>query len=430
MHLSETLRKIRESPPPANEVTATMRILVPILRDLGWDSLEPDVLWEYQLRRIEGRVDVALMGSMGPVAFIEAKAPGSHLDDHVEKVLGYAFQEGANICALTTGLEWRLYLSDEEDYDVDERRFAELHLKNDPVEQLSTDFAAFLGREPLLDGEAEKKAQRVLKARREAERLDKEVPRIWGEMLATPDAELIDLVSKRVYDKTNLSPNPHQVTSVLEGTATPSGMPRPTAIRLWGETHVVNSYADILERVIEGLCVNHNEDIVRRDAVARNAEVKTNFDIFSIVNACFLLEDYKHSSIDLEILFDKGFSVPAISIRSSSCVRSTKGSKPSVSVRPVGIRLFGKYYKVKRWNEVIKRVADVLYERRRSDFDRVLNLGTFASRNPNQFRSAYEVGDSGIFVSTNLNSKLIEKGSRKFLEELGYHSTELEILFD
>lgn len=427
MHLSETLRKIRESPPPANEVTATMRILVPILRDLGWDSLEQDVLWEYQLRRIEGRVDVALMGSMGPAAFIEAKSPSSHLDDHVEQVLGYAFQEGANICALTTGLEWWLYLSTEKDYGVDERRFAELRLKNDPVEQLATDFAAFLGRESLLDGEAEKKARRVLKARREAERLDKEVPRIWGEMLATPDAELIDLVSKRVYDETNLSPNHHQVTSVLEGTATPSGMPRPTAIRLWGEMHVINSYADIFERVVEGLCVNHNEDIVRRDATARNAEVKTNFDIFSIVNACLLLEDYKHSSFDLEILFDKGFSVPTIS-RGPSYVRNTKGSKSFV--KPVRIKLFGDYYKVNLWNEVIKRVADVLYERRRSDFDRVLNLRMFASRNSNHFRSAYEVGDSGIFVSTDLNAQHIEKGSRKFLEELGYHSTELEILFD
>lgn len=304
MPLSETLRKIRESPTPANEVTATMRILVPILRDLGWDSLEQDVLWEYQLRRIKGRVDVALMGPIGPAAFIEAKSPGSLLDDHVEQVLGYAFQEGANICALTTGLEWWLYLSAETDYNFDERRFAELRLNDDPVEQLATDFAAFLGRESLLEGESEKKAKQVLKARREAEHLEKAIPGIWSEMLATPDVELINLVSKRVYEKTSLSPTLHQVTSVLEGTATPSGMPKPTAIRLWGEMQPVNSYENILERVIEGLCVSHNEDAVMRIIDARVAEVKTNFDIFSIVNACFLLEHYKYNTFDLEILFD------------------------------------------------------------------------------------------------------------------------------
>ena len=414
MPLSETLRKICESPTPTNEVTATMRILVPILRDLGWDSLEQDVLWEYQLRRIKGRVDVALMGPKGPAAFIEAKAPGSLLDDYVEQVLGYAFQEGANICALTTGLEWWLYLSADTDNDFAERRFTKLRLKDDSVEQLATDFEAFLSRESLLEGEAEKKAKQVLQARREARRLEKAVPDTWREMLATPDEALIDLVSKRVYEKINLSPTLHQVTSVLEGTATPSGMPRPTAIRLWGEKQSVNNYEDILERVIEGLCVSHNEDAVMRVSDARVAEVKTNFDIFAIVNACFLLEHYKYNSFDLEILFDKSFSV----------------FREPLSVKPVGIKLFGKYYKIKLWNEVIKLVADVLYERRRSDFDRVLNLRTFASRDPNHFRYAHKVGDSGIFVSTNLNSQLIEKGSRKLLEELGYHATELEILFD
>lgn len=280
MPLSETLRKIRESPTPANEESAKMRILVPILRELGWDSLDQDVQWEYPVGRGKGRVDAALTGPKGATAFIEAKAPGNRLDDHVEQVLGYAFQEGANICALTTGLEWWLYLPAETDYNFDERRFAELRLKDDPVEQLATDFVAFLGKETLLDGEAEKKAKQVLKARREAEHLDKEVPGIWREMLATPDEELIELVSKRVYEKTNLRPTPQQVTFALTGrpappvanppqpVSTPTNLDAnqynlsspsrsyskvPQSIGLFGKNYEIKYWADIIRIVVDYL---------------------------------------------------------------------------------------------------------------------------------------------------------------------------------
>lgn len=277
MPLRETLETIRNGPTPGNEESAKMWIMAPILQDLGWQPF--DIQWEYKVGRSKGRVDAALMGEKGAAAFIEAKAPGSRLDDHVEQVLGYAFQEGANICALTTGLEWWLYLPAETGYNFDERRFAELRLKDDPVEQLATDFAAFLGKEPLLDGEAEKKAKQVLKARREAEHLDKEVPGIWRAMLDAPDEELIELVSKRVYEKTNLRPTPQQVTSALKGSPTPpsvrppqrvdspkkeqkqpTGTPKPTSIKLWDKYYQVKNWIDILDIVVDSLYERHEQN--------------------------------------------------------------------------------------------------------------------------------------------------------------------------
>lgn len=348
MPLSDTLRKIRESPTPANEETAKMRILVPILRELGWDSLDQDVQWEYQLSRNRGRVDAALMGSKGPAAFIEAKAPGQRLNDHVEQVLGYAFQEGANICALTTGLEWWLYLPSETEYLFDERRFAELSLKDDPVEQLATDFAAFLGREPLLDGGAEKKAKQVLKARREAEHLDKEIPGVWSEMLAAPDEELIELVSKRVYEKTNLRPTPQQVTFALRGSNQMSDSlprpkpspkmepkpspkrerkqsqraPKPTKIILWDQEQTIRNNADVVRRVIDALVAKGetNFEDTGISGTTHNPQRKfssyyqagtTGIYFSTDKNAPALKEDtyrllehFNYDRSDLEILFD------------------------------------------------------------------------------------------------------------------------------
>ena len=264
MPLRETLEKIRTLPTPPNEETVKMWIMVPILQELGWPSY--DVHWEYSVGGGKGRVDAALEGPNGVAAFIEAKAHGHSLADHVEQVLTYAFHEGANICALSTGLEWWLYLPAETGYLFDERRFAELHLKKDPVEQLAVDFEAFLGREPLVNGGAVQKAKQVLKARRDAEHLDKEVPAIWRGMLTAPDEELIELVNKRVYEKTNLRPAKQQVEAALKGaTIVPTArkssraMP-PKGMKLWGQYYEVKHWIAILNTVVDALYERHGEN--------------------------------------------------------------------------------------------------------------------------------------------------------------------------
>ena len=259
MPLRETLEKIRTLPTPPNEETVKMWIMVPILQELGWPSY--DVHWEYPVGRGKGRVDAALEGPKGVAAFIEAKAPGHSLDEHVERVLDYALQEGANICALTTGLEWRLYLPSELGYSFEERRFAELRLKEDPVGQLADDFMTFLGKERLMNGEAERRAKQVLHVRRELEHLDKEVPAIWRGMLAAPDEDLIELVSKRVYERTNYRPTGIQVEAALKGATSKSGRALPPkGMKLWGQYQEVKSWISILNIVVDALYERHGEN--------------------------------------------------------------------------------------------------------------------------------------------------------------------------
>ena len=111
MSLQDVLASVR-SPAPTNEESAKFKIIAPILKSLGWDMFGPQVLLEYSVgdKKAGGRVDIALKGSRGVVALVEAKAPGADLTSHVSQVLGYAFHEGVDICVLTTGLEWWLYL--------------------------------------------------------------------------------------------------------------------------------------------------------------------------------------------------------------------------------------------------------------------------------------------------------------------------------
>lgn len=224
MTLRETLGRIAKAGSPPNEEAAKFQIIVPVLGDLGWDVYNSDgtdeVRYEHQAgsSRSGGRVDIALMGRNDQCAcFVEAKSPGANLDDHVAQLLGYAFHDGVTVCALTDGLEWRLYLPREAG-PPDKRQFARLRLQDDPIEQSADDLEAFLSRDAVRSGKAEREASKVLKRRREESDIDQKLPEIWRKMLAKPDEELVDLVRSKVYAELRLSPSTEQVAAVLSVT--------------------------------------------------------------------------------------------------------------------------------------------------------------------------------------------------------------------
>ena len=288
MSLQERLETIRSSPAPQNEESAKFQILAPILQSLGWDPYGPEVLYELSVggKGSGGRADIALKSSGRVVALIEAKAPGADLRSHVGQVLGYAFHEGVDICVLTTGLEWWLYLP-RESGPPSERRFAVLKVAEDPIEQLLEDFTAFLSKETLVNGQGERRAKAVRKASLEAAHLNKEIPSIWRNMLEQPDDELIELLGKRVYEELNLRPTKPQLVAALQGspipsaavpTATPEAVPpttkpkpatkraspkKPHSMVLWGEEQSVSSTREVLLIVVDSLYEQHPHDFDR-----------------------------------------------------------------------------------------------------------------------------------------------------------------------
>lgn len=287
MSLHERLEKIRSLPVPQNEESAKSRILQPILHELGWDPWGPEVLYEYSAGgKGSGRVDIALRGSDRTFAVIEAKAPNSNLGNHVAQVLGYAFHEGVDICVLTTGLEWWLYLP-RESGEPSKRRFAVLKTTEDSIDRLSEDLHAFLSKETLMNGQAVERARLVLRAQLEEAHLNDAIPSIWEGMLKEPDHELVELLSKRVYGDTNIRPAEEQVLAVLRRTSdsqiagqvaqpqkvsarvekqsssqgqkhSPERQSPPTGIELWGQYYPIRYWKDITVTVAEILYQRHS----------------------------------------------------------------------------------------------------------------------------------------------------------------------------
>ena len=215
MALWERLNRISRMHAPSNEQETITQIISPILEDLGWDvsndRVSGEVKPEYPVGGGEGgKADIALMEGDQCVCVVEAKKPGVKLIGAVDQVLRYAFYEGATFCVLTNGLEWRLYLPLRKGRP-EEREFAVLKLKENPIEQSENDLKRFLFREAVLSGDAERDADRELKQLQIA----RELPDIWRRMLSEPDKELVNRIIDRVYDELGLRPLEEQVNEVL-----------------------------------------------------------------------------------------------------------------------------------------------------------------------------------------------------------------------
>ena len=461
MSLRETLERIRSNPVPDNEETAKFQILAPILADLSWDPFGQDVRWEHPVggKKGGGKADIALSAAGRIWALIEAKAPGANLDHHVEQVLGYAFYEGVDICALSDGLQWWLYLP-REPGSHEERRFAVLHLGRDPVDQACNDLNTFLGRESLLGGQAVERARQVRRALREAAQLEQEMPAIWRRMLDEPDGELIELLGQRVYDRLSLRPSREQIVAAMRNRPVPPNNsepaetphpPRtasnPTAILLWGERHPVRLHSDILVTVVEELYKRHPDSFDRtveplryqdwqwvsrdRDRVASKSPKRTPSGYFVNVHMTAkrhqqrwtrLLEAFGHSGSNLQLLYEGS--------------PSKKPSGRQRTKRPVAVRLMGERHPVRTHQEVLMTVVEELNRCHPHDFDRAvepLRRGNwqYVSRDIERVRGTrIKQSPSGHYVDVNLNAGDIRERAIQLLKALGHRESDLEYLYE
>lgn len=286
MSLEKKITLLRSFPVPSNEESAKAQFIQPILRLLGWPSDDPDrVFFEYGAG--SGRVDIALKTDDRFVAFVEAKAPGKNLANHVSQMLRYAFHEGVDICALTTGLEWWLYLPREAGPPA-ARRFAVLNVGKGSAQECAQLLRRYLGRRALADRSAERSAKEALNVLREEERLQSVVPKVWEEMQSGSDPELLALIRKRVREKSGPEATTAQVARALGWSTGEDGAKRaasrvgpeprpvppkrkpgkrptrrPTSYELWGELNPVKTWQDVLLGVAEAVLKRHESTFLR-----------------------------------------------------------------------------------------------------------------------------------------------------------------------
>ena len=212
MSLLETIEKARgriQSGSLKNEQQVILAIIMPVLRDLGWDTTEPEQVFpEFTIGT--GRVDYALLGTNGtPLVLIEAKAHHRIRESSIDQLFRYAYGAGAGIIVLTDGQEWQLYLAQKTGVVAGDRLFCHLDLSKTSTETCEKALYRYLGRDNVLEHKAfryanvdfDERVQAKEKEKQEKQDRDKlmaSLPKIWEELKQDQTSPLYELMSRAI----------------------------------------------------------------------------------------------------------------------------------------------------------------------------------------------------------------------------------------
>jgi len=377
MTLRETLEQVRSMQEllSDSEEAAKIKIILPVLRSLGWDTEGVDVDYEYQLGDSGDKPDIALLARGQAVAFVEAKRTGQNLGtpSQVDQIRRYFSSSEAKICALTNGFVWWLYLARGAEGD-DEFKFAELRLLEDPLEELEQDLAMFLSRDNLTKRRGEavtKQALRVLRARLGPGLQPARLNDHWKRMLDEAsdgrlDSDLVLLFRSSVYKRHSLRPTPEQIATLLREQSRTDGPsqpppPAPTPSR-------------------------------------------------------------------------PPSSPPGNPLPPAAAQLPRQGDDQEPSEKPTGFEILGQRHEVRRYFDILVGVAEAIYSQHPTDFHRIGegrgSRRPWASRNPNELQQPKPIGSSGWYIHTHMDGASTKRRARQLLEHFGYSPDDLKLLYD
>lgn len=202
-----------------NEQAVSQGIVLPILRELGWDIFDTTLVWpEYQTG--EGRADFALCHPPSkPAEFIEVKAPGK-AEDGVRQALEYAFHTGVPFIVLTDGRTWSFYLPAEQG-SYEDRRVYKLDLFERPPAEAAETLIRYLARVRIESGEALESARKEYRSRNRLSQARAAIPEAWRELVEKGDELLVELLATAVESKAGVRPDVDDVAEFLAALGKP-----------------------------------------------------------------------------------------------------------------------------------------------------------------------------------------------------------------
>lgn len=150
MHnIKDRIVRFRDQRARLTEADTIYQLILPTLKALGWNLDDHDEFRsEYRHQPSSNPVDCALFLKRSPVLFIEAKAFEISLDDRnaLVQTLNYANAAGVDWCALTNGLEWRVYKTHAQ-VEAEKKEIFSVRLDNQGTDSRSLDALTLLARE-------------------------------------------------------------------------------------------------------------------------------------------------------------------------------------------------------------------------------------------------------------------------------------------
>lgn len=224
MALEERLNRVHEELASGRlrlETNVQIKVIRPILRDLGWDDTDSSHMLAE--RRIDKRrkVDEALFDEFGnPAVFVEAKRQGylqdrTRYDQARRQLFRYARDEPARILLLTDGETWDFFLR-RAPGPPSERRFLRLTLTEpDLLAEATSELRRFLGRTVVLDGSALRAAQARLRREKARSERRHQMQVAWQRLLESGDKTMRSRLADKVERDAGRRPPAREVNEFL-----------------------------------------------------------------------------------------------------------------------------------------------------------------------------------------------------------------------
>ncbi len=271
--LQELIEKIKQNLSSKDEVypnEASVRelIVMPIIRDLGWDTTDPTAIRpEYHVKKSQSesrKVDYALFArkhSNAPGLIIEVKAVGKV--DADDQLFEYAFMTGVPIAILTDGKEWRVYLPMTHG-SIQERLIRTIDLLNNNVEEITEALQQFLSFANTQSGRSVEIADNISKQKKNRELAKSKIGDAWANLTNSPEAKIVEMIVQETSRICGTPPDRHDVIEFLgQITSAPPivipgpspGRPRKRKITYWlfDEEKSASSYANAYKEIMDNL---------------------------------------------------------------------------------------------------------------------------------------------------------------------------------
>lgn len=199
----------------ANETAVREAIVMPILAALGWEILDPDIVYrEYKIRN--RRVDYGLIAvGTTPTIIVEVKAIG-HISGGDKQLFEYAFHEGVPMAVLSDGREWSFYLPGEHG-SYEDRRVYKLDLLERDLGEACDIFQRYLEFERVKSGKAMEAARNDYRNASQKRQAEDAIPRAWQDIIKEPDELFIDLLVEKTESICGFRPEVEQIENFIVG---------------------------------------------------------------------------------------------------------------------------------------------------------------------------------------------------------------------
>ena len=206
-----------------DEESVKQFVVIRLLSALEWNPFNPsEIKPEHRVGRERDRVTYALNPDSEGAVFIEVKRPSVSLENHQRQLLTYSSQHSVDLAVLTNGQTWWLYVpryerpqGSERDLAWPEKRFAEINLGTMAANAAQKQFEDYLAKDKVASGEAVNAAKRVIDDRQVGNRVQKGMLEAWNQIIATPNEELVRLLTELTGEICGVLPQKPQVTKFM-----------------------------------------------------------------------------------------------------------------------------------------------------------------------------------------------------------------------